>query len=171
METLAFRSLLEQLTELTVRQCAQVQSLLGHCDARQQVGSLLDQAAQVKLCCPRCAGTRWYRHGHESGLQRYRCRDCGKTFNALSGTPLARLHYKERWLSYLDSMLASQPVRQAASAIGVHRNTAFRWRHRFLAPACAERQRIPQPFPGLAAPFSRCRLALPAQLPGLALYP
>ncbi|MRV71984.1 IS1595 family transposase [Duganella sp. FT92W] len=133
METQAFASLLAQLALLTSRQCTQLQVRLGQADARQHVGRLLDQAAQEKLCCPRCAGTRWYRHGRESGLQRYRCRTCGKTFNTLTGTPLARLHYKERWLAYLDGMLASHSLRHAASRLGVHRNTTFRWRHRFLA--------------------------------------
>jgi transposase-like protein len=133
METHAFASLLEQLPQLTARQCAQLQARLGQGDARRQVGGLLDQAAQARLCCPRCAGRDWYRHGRESGVQRYRCRACGKTFNSLTGTPLARLHYKERWLRYLDGMLASHTVRQAAAQLGVHRNTTFRWRHRFLA--------------------------------------
>ena len=133
MEMQAFKLLLAQLPQLTARQCAQAQACLGLGDARLHVGTLLDQAAQAQLCCPRCGAARWYRHGRESGLQRYRCRACGKTFKSLTGTPLARLHHKERWLAYLDSMLASHTVRAAASRVGVHRNTSFRWRHRFLA--------------------------------------
>lgn len=31
---------------------------------------------------------RW---GHESGIQRYRYYDCHRTFNALTGSPLAEL--------------------------------------------------------------------------------
>ena len=65
-------------------------------------------------------------------MQRYRCCACGKTFSALAGTPLARLRHRERWLDYLDRMLDSQSIRTAAAALGVHRNTSFRWRHRFL---------------------------------------
>ena len=34
------------------------------------------------------------------GLRRYQCKDCGRTFNALTGTPLSGLHHKERWLSF-----------------------------------------------------------------------
>ena len=133
METRAFASLLDQLSSLTARQCAQLQARLGPGDPRQQVGQLLDQAALAKLCCPRCGARHWYKHGRESGLQRYRCRQCGKTFNTLTGTPLAHLHHKEKWLRYLDSLLDSQSVRRAANALGVHRNTTFRWRHRFLS--------------------------------------
>ena len=55
------------------------------------------------------------------------------TFNALTGTPLARLRHKARWLDFLQTMQASLTVRQSARDVGVHRNTSFRWRHRFLA--------------------------------------
>ena len=34
------------------------------------------------------------------GLRRYQCKGCGRTFNALTGTPLSGLHHKERWLSF-----------------------------------------------------------------------
>lgn len=133
MEMQAFGLLLTQLSQLTAHQRAQAQACLGIGDPQQHVGRMLDQAAAPQLACPRCHAASWYRHGRECGLQRYRCRRCGKTFNSLTGTPLARLRHKERWLTYLDSLLASHTVRQAAARSGVHRNTSFRWRHRFLA--------------------------------------
>jgi hypothetical protein len=37
-------------------------------------------------------------------LQRYKCRACGKTFNALSGTPLARLRHKDKWLEQTQAL-------------------------------------------------------------------
>jgi len=55
-----------------------------------------------------------------------------KRFNALTGTPLARLREKSKWLNYLAAMTQSLTVRKSASDTGVHRNTSFRWRHRFL---------------------------------------
>jgi transposase-like protein len=60
-------------------------------------------------------------------LQRYRCCSCGRTFNDLTGTPLARLRHKAKWLAYSQVLLDSLPVRTAADRVGVHRNTAFRW--------------------------------------------
>jgi hypothetical protein len=73
-----------------------------------------------------------HRYGYDRGLQRYRCCACKRTFNPLSGTPLARLRHRPLWLGYLDGMLDGKSVRAAAEALGVHRNTTFRWRHRFL---------------------------------------
>jgi hypothetical protein len=40
------------------------------------------------------------RHGFANDLQRFRCCDCGRTFNDLTGTPLARLRHKAKWLAY-----------------------------------------------------------------------
>lgn len=73
---------------------------------------------------------RW---GSASGLHRYRCAACHATFNALTGTPLVRLRHKDKWLTYAQQMTVGQSVRNSAKACEVHRNTTFRWRHRFLA--------------------------------------
>jgi transposase-like protein len=73
------------------------------------------------------------RNGMARGLQRYRCRGCGKTFNALTRTPLARLRYRERWLDQSQALIDGLSVTKAAQQLEVARSTAFRWRHRFLA--------------------------------------
>ena len=39
--------------------------------------------------CPHCASRQIVKHGRCGGLQRFRCRHCNRTFNALTGTPLA----------------------------------------------------------------------------------
>ena len=89
--------------------------------------------------CPRCSCKHVHRCGHASGLQRFRCCRCARTYNALTGTPLARLRKKEKWLPYLQCVLESRTVRDAATVIGVHRTTSFRWRHRFVPGAMHER--------------------------------
>lgn len=89
--------------------------------------------------CPHCGCARMHRIGSASGLQRFRCLGCRRSFNALTGTPLARLRKRACWLPYLQCLLESRTVRDAARVTGVHRSTSFRWRHRF-APAAA-RQR------------------------------
>ena len=97
-----------------------------------QVLALIEQIRSPGRRCPHCQCERWHRHGHANDLQRYRCRACGRTFNDLTGTPLARLRLRGKWLDYLAALLRSRPVRAAADEVKVHRNTAFRWRHRFL---------------------------------------
>jgi transposase-like protein len=89
--------------------------------------------------CPHCGGGRKHRCGSATGLQRFRCLACRKSFNALTGTPLARLRMRERWLPYLQCLLESRTVRDAARVTGVHRTTSFRWRHRFVPQAARVR--------------------------------
>lgn len=75
------------------------------------------------------------RNGYASGLQRYKCRGCGKTFNALTGTALARLRMKGKWLEQQRVLQQGLSVHKAAAQLGVGPATAFRWRHRFLQAA------------------------------------
>jgi transposase-like protein len=96
--------------------------------------ALIEQAAAGRPC-PHCGCARKHRCGQASGLQRFRCLGCGHSHNALTGTPLARLRKKELWLPYLQCVLESRTVRDAAQVVGVHRTTSFRWRHRFVPGA------------------------------------
>lgn len=81
---------------------------------------------------PHCRSEMLIRNGFRSGLTRYRCKSCRKSFNALTGTPFARLRNKEHWIEYLQCIIDSKTIRKSATICSVHRNTAFRWRHRFL---------------------------------------
>lgn len=92
--------------------------------------ALIEAAAQGRGCS-HCRSDRAHRCGKASGLQRFRCLACRKTYNALTGTPLARLRLLGHWLTYLQCILDSRTVRTAAAMMDVHRTTAFRWRHRF----------------------------------------
>jgi transposase-like protein len=100
--------------------------------------ALIEQAARGRPC-PRCGCGRVHRCGQANGLQRFRCLGCGRSYNALTGTPLARLRKKECWLPFLQSILESRTVRDAARVTGVHRTTSFRWRHRFVPGAMRDR--------------------------------
>jgi transposase-like protein len=86
--------------------------------------------------CPHCAGREIVGWGRSNGLLRFRCKSCGRTFNALTKTPMAHLRKKERWLAHAQAMIEGMSLAKTAKLCGVHPTTAFRWRHRFLrAPA------------------------------------
>jgi transposase-like protein len=107
---------------------------------RESVANIRDPGACLALIeraaagrgCPRCGCSRVHRCGQASGLQRLRCLGCRRSYNALTGTPLARLRKRGHWLTYLQCVLESRTVRKAAAITGVHRTTSFRWRHRFV---------------------------------------
>lgn len=99
----------------------------------------LVEAAAANRPCPHCGCARRHKSGFASGLQRFRCLGCRRSCNALTGTPLARLRKRELWLPYIQCLLDSRTVRDAALATGVHRTTSFRWRHRFAPGAARHR--------------------------------
>ena len=132
MRPTGFTRLLRSLPSLTRQQRAQLATALQPAIGLDSVCAAIDGARSAPLCCPDCGSNRHYRHGLNRGLQRYRCRACGRTFSALSGTPLARLRHRGKWLDFLKQMLDSRSVRATAKLLGVHRTTSFRWRHRFL---------------------------------------
>lgn len=83
--------------------------------------------------CPHCASRQVVRNGHANGLQRFRCRGCAKSFNALTGTPLARLRQRGKWLDQAAALRDGLVLRQVAERLNIAMSTAHRWRHRFLA--------------------------------------
>ena len=133
MRTKEFQVLAEELEKLTPYQRTLLTERLQKIGHIQAVHTLVESRALTTPACPKCGHDEIARWGSASGLQRYRCAACKATFNALTGTPLARLRHKDKWLEYAQQMAEGQSVRKSAKACEVHRNTAFRWRHRFLA--------------------------------------
>ncbi len=147
MKAHRFKQFVLQMGSLTARQRACVAERLGKVApapaplaARASAEAMIEAVRAPRRACPRCQSSKVYRDGHADGLQRYRCAACKRSFNDLSGTALARLRLRGKWLDYLDAMLDSRTVRRAAALVGVHRNTSFRWRHRFLADTKHDRR-------------------------------
>ena len=132
MKTPEFLELVSVINQLDHHQRTILESALTELSDEPKVSELIETAFDAKNACPYCSHGNPYRHGTAHGLQRYRCKACKKTFNALTKTPLAHLRYKSKWLEYLHAITDSSTVRQAASDLNIHRNTTFRWRHRFL---------------------------------------
>jgi transposase-like protein len=139
MIAIDFKELLSSLCGLGHHQRNLAKAALNQQTDLPEVLEVVETCFELKPSCPHCAGIRLSRYGFASGLQHYRCQSCRKTFNALTGTPLARLRHKPKWLVYLAAVAESKTVRRSAAEAGVHRNTSFRWRHRFLATISLDR--------------------------------
>jgi transposase-like protein len=96
---------------------------------------VLEGALPDLPACPHCQApsTQLAPCGWSRGLRRYRCRACRRTCNPLTGTALARLRKADEWQTYAESLIEGLTIRQAAEHCGIHKNTAFLWRHRFLS--------------------------------------
>src|SRR4051794_23146489 len=133
-----FVVLLGLVERLSDEQRTALGQALAAASGEPEAARLPGQASAAAPRCPHCGAARLQRWGRASGLRRYRCQACRKTFNALTGTSLARLRKKACWLRYGEALAAGMTLAKAAAHCGVHLTTSFRWRHRFLrAPAAA----------------------------------
>jgi transposase-like protein len=89
--------------------------------------------------CPHCATSGAMLHGKDkNGRQRFRCVSaaCRRTYNILTGTPMARARKPEKWAQYVGCMSDHLSLRKIIERhVTINLRTAFRWRHRFLKAA------------------------------------
>jgi transposase-like protein len=137
MDDHGFVALLGQVGALSLSQREALLRVLS--SPAPSPGALLDSGGPDLVQCPHCDGAQVSKWGTAHGLQRYRCRGCRRSFNALTGTPLARLRHKSVWLGFASALQQTLSVRKSAKACGVAVSTAFRWRHRFLATPTASK--------------------------------
>ncbi len=121
------------LRQLTPVQRKVVAAELAALDAQPVSTVVVESRFACGAVCPHCASEHVIRHGHANGLQRYRCRECSKTFSALTGTPLNRLHKRGKWLGQAEALREGLTLHKVADELNIHVSTAHRWRHRFLA--------------------------------------
>src|SRR3954468_14440940 len=132
MDVAAFRAWLSGVVDLTAEQRQELDLVLSGRDGEAEVAAAIDACVRDERQCPHCGTPGAVKRGRANGLRRYRCKACGKSFNALTGTPLARLRLKERWLEFTRTLSVGDTVRGSAAQCHVALTTAFRWRHRFL---------------------------------------
>lgn len=86
--------------------------------------------------CPVCGATHVVRNGkRKDGTQKYICKDCGKLFVITTNSIVSGTRKDLNvWIKYVDCMLNGFSVRKTAEECGIHRNTAFAWRHKILVP-------------------------------------
>lgn len=127
-----FKALLKQVSEMSQGQREKLSSVLAQAALQEDVAGFID-TQDVLVQCPDCAATAVQKYGVVSGLQRYRCKACRRSFNRLSGTPFSRLRQKEKWLAAMDGLARKDSLSTLSERLQVKRDTAIRWRHRFLS--------------------------------------
>ncbi len=146
MENASFQQFLDQLGELDEKQ----RDVLGQAIALGGTGEaileMIDTRFKAAPVCGHCGSNEVRKWGKASGLKRYRCKECERTFNALTGTPLAQLHRRDAWFEYAKALCDGVSLRKAAERSGVDLTTSFRWRHRFLQ---AQKEAQPEQLQGI----------------------
>jgi transposase-like protein len=142
MELLRFERLKAQITEATASQVLDLERLIQTIVSEQIAELRLARRTNLTLDlrqCPHCSTRGATLHGKDKrGRQRFICCNgkCHRTYNILTGTPMARARKPEKWGQYLSHMTEYRSIRKIVQAgIGVNHITVWRWRHRFLKAA------------------------------------
>ena len=98
IKRLELKRITAALRQLTLDQRKRVAIELTALDEQPASTVFIEGRFACGATCPHCQSMHVIRNSHANGLQRYRCRECCKTFSALTGTPLNRLHKRGKWL-------------------------------------------------------------------------
>jgi len=83
--------------------------------------------------CPFCGGKHYIRFGKMRGSQRFKCKDCGRTFTEYTGTWLEGIHKKSLAEPYLLLMIEHCPLDKIRKQLNMNKKTTFDWRHKILS--------------------------------------
>jgi len=131
MKLSGFKGILRSLDELTPSQFNLLKLSIVKTNTPNKIFSLLEFPS-ADINCPYCKSIFYKKWGIQSNLQRYKCKSCKRTYNSLSGTHLANLGMKRKWLLFSDCMVKAYSIRKAARICSISNSTSFKWRHRFL---------------------------------------
>jgi len=116
MEHGVFRAWLAEVDDLTVDQRRELEEVLAGRPSRAAVTAVIETSPGDERRCPHCGHGASVGCGQADGLRRFRCKGCGRSFNALTGTPLARLRKKECWLDFGRSLSEGETPRPSGVA-------------------------------------------------------
>jgi transposase-like protein len=132
MKSTELKRLVAALEGLSADECLYVRKVLQGREAKVGTQVAIRELEQSVDHCPHCGCKELKGAGSKGGRKRFRCTACSKSFNAFTGTPLARLRMADRHEANAKCMVQGLSVRKTASKLGINVKTAFRWRHRFL---------------------------------------
>lgn len=82
--------------------------------------------------CPHCKSGEITANGRLKGIQRYRCKACGKNFSETTGKFWYNLQKRDKVSHYLYCMLSGLSIKKTAKQVGIAVQTSFDWRHKLL---------------------------------------
>jgi len=99
--------------------------------------------------CPHC-GLNAKRNGHKEGVQRFKCKTCGKTFGETTNTIMYNSHCGEAaWKQVIRDTVDGIPLDATADALALSHSTVFNMRHKILLALEAEEMRNPTVLDGV----------------------
>lgn len=103
-------------------------------DSQSSMVEVEEQRFSEGIYCPHCGSVEQFqKFGFRNGVQRYRCKDCGRIFTATSDSILSGTHKElSVWEQYIQCLLDGLSIRKTAEICGISVRTSFTWRHKIL---------------------------------------
>ena len=123
--------ILQQVEKMGIAEKRELLERLKALIAEEMAGSALRVAPDR---CPRCGSSDYIRKGHDAhGLQRWKCRSCGRTFSAKTGSVLAMSKLDAAtWAEYAEGTLSGMSLRELADRCNVCLRTSWFMRMRLF---------------------------------------
>lgn len=95
--------------------------------------NIYDKRINKVNVCPRCKSNKYIKYGTFKGIQRFRCKECGKTFSLVTYSIWSYSKKKpDKWFKFIELILEKKVLRECAEILDININTAFAWRHKVL---------------------------------------
>jgi transposase-like protein len=108
--------------------------IVARSTGQTEVSELRAEIDQInKRHCPHCQSQSVIANGKNKGVQRFRCKDCGKNFSENAGTSVANLKKRHLWKTYIKHMFEGHSIARCAELTGISIQTSFDWRHKVLS--------------------------------------
>lgn len=83
--------------------------------------------------CPYCSSRKAIRYGHKCGKQRFRCKQCRRTFVTTTHTIMSQSHFGEAvWREVISDTIHGNAIDHSAKKLGINHRTVFDMRHKVL---------------------------------------
>lgn len=125
-------TLLASIAALPPRRIAEAEAALATARRRAEAVVEID-AVGAEQRCPACRSKSRVSWGStRAGAQRWRCKDCGRTWTGRTDTPVARIHRPGLFIEVLRNMPDpnEEPLscRKLGHRLGLSKDTVWRWR-------------------------------------------
>lgn len=127
-----FEEMLADIDKLSDEQVSQLMAALEvKRTGSQIIKDNIKEDDGTPMACPHCGSISIKKHGKIDGRQRYKCKDCGKTFCETSQT---LIHHSRlapaQWKGLLLGMVQNLPLQAIADTIGTSVPTVWHNRHK-----------------------------------------
>ena len=93
----------------------------------------IDLNLKIEIC-PHCSSEKIVKNGHKDGIQRFKCKECGKTFTYTNNTILFSSKKDiNTWIKFCECLMNKLSIRKCTEICNINTHTAFNWKHKTLA--------------------------------------